>query len=122
MVYRPWVGWTVPGLATQYFAERRYLLGTYGAAAYLGERVAIQHSSDTFVVPAPPPRHMFNAARLLSMSEGAGTPWRSYTIPGRCYGEELLPLLAPVPVPAEDVAIRFFSFYLSLSSPQVMLH
>ena len=105
MLYRPWVGLVVLGLAAHYTAERRYFLETYGAIAYLGERVAIQHSSDTFVVPAPPPRHMFNAARLVSMSERAGTPWRSYTIPGRCYEEELLPFLALVPVLAEEVAV-----------------
>ena len=122
MVYRPWGGWTVPGLAAQYSAERRYFLGTYGAVAYLGERVARQHSSDVFVVPAAPPRHMFDEARLSSMSEGAGTPWRSHVILGRCYAEELLPLLAPAPVPAEDVRVRFLAFYFSLSSPQVILY
>ncbi|XP_021716686.1 uncharacterized protein LOC110684549 [Chenopodium quinoa] len=104
VLYQPWVDLAVPGLAAQYSAECRYFLGTYGATAYLGERVARQHSSDTFVVPASPPRHMFNAARLLSMSEGASTPWRSYTIPRRCYVEKLLSLLAPVLVLAEDVA------------------
>ncbi|XP_021773383.1 uncharacterized protein LOC110737331 [Chenopodium quinoa] len=103
--YRSWIGLVVPGLAAQYTAERRYFLGTYGAVAYLGERVAIQHSSDTFVVPVPPPRHMFNAARLVSMLERAGTPWRSYKILGWCYEEELLPLLALVPVLAEEVAL-----------------
>ncbi|XP_021744994.1 uncharacterized protein LOC110710960 [Chenopodium quinoa] len=116
----PWGGWTDPGLAAQYSAERRYFLGTYGAIAYLGERVARQHSSDVFVVPSAPPRHMFDDAWLLSMSEGAGTPWRFYVIPGQCYDEELLPLLAPAPVPAEDVRVKFFSFYFPLSSPQVM--
>ena len=105
MLYRPWVDLAVPGLAAQYTAEHRYFLGTYGAIAYLGEKVAIQHSSDTFVVPAPPRHHMFNAARLVSMSERAGTPWLSYTIPRRCYEEELLSLLAPVPVPAKEVAV-----------------
>ena len=122
MVYRPWGGWTVPGLAAQYSAERRYFLGTYGAVAYLGERVARQHSSDVFVVPAAPPRHMFDEAWLSSMSEGAGTPWRSYTIPGRCYAEELLPLLALAPVPAEDVRVRFSVLYFPRSSPQVMFY
>ena len=118
MVYRPWGDWTVPGLAAQYSAERRYFLGTYGAIAYLGERVARQHSSDTFVVPAPSPRHKFYPARLLSMSEGAGTPWRSCTM--LCGGATVVVSL--VPVPAEDVAVRFFSFYLLLSSPQVILY
>ncbi|XP_021751006.1 uncharacterized protein LOC110716668 [Chenopodium quinoa] len=41
VLYRPWVGVVVPGLAAQYTAKRCYFLGTYGAIAYLGERVAI---------------------------------------------------------------------------------
>ena len=77
---------------------------------YLGERVARHHSSDIFVVPAPPPRHMFDERELSSMAEESGSLWRSHVILGRSYAEELLPLLAPAPVPAEDVRVRSLTF------------
>jgi hypothetical protein len=121
-VYRPWAAFPIPALAAQYTAERRYFLGTYGAVVYLGERVAIQHSSDTFVVPAPPPRHMFHDALQRDRAGGPsrGTPWRSHVLLEQSYEEDLLPLLAPAPVPSEEAAVCFYSFSLSfLGSPQV---
>ena len=118
MVYRPWADLAIPAPAARYTIERRYFQGTHDATVYLGERVAIQQSSDVFVVPTCPPQHMFHEAlmRDCASRSSAGTPWRSHVHSGQSYEDDLLPLLAPAPVLSEEAAVCF-SFCFSFGSP-----
>ncbi|XP_021715340.1 uncharacterized protein LOC110683296 [Chenopodium quinoa] len=57
---------------------------------------------------------------LLNLSERspAGTPWRSHASSGRCYEEDLLPLLAPTPVLSDEAATQPTEFV----PPRMSIH